>query len=122
MPTATVSDVKEVIETNLSDSDINDSLAVAEELNDEYNDTSSQTTVQTKNIERWAAVVNIRQYKERGVEKDSVGDYSATYEGDELDRAKSQLLNWLRRAGGDTSMANVGIRDSSRHTTKTDIT
>lgn len=128
MPTATASDVTNVITTDLDTSSggpIDDSLDYAQELNQEYNDESNQTTVQTKNIERWAAVLNIKLYKERSVERDSVGDSSMAYEGDELSRARSQLRSWLERAGGDLAMMDAFdtvVRDSSRHTTKTDIT
>lgn len=121
MPEASVADVMEVISTSLSDPEITDSIEVAAELNAEYHDVANQTTTQTKNIERWAAVVNIRQFKEPAVEAESIGRASSDYEGSELQRAKTQLAQWIRRAGGDTDMASTVIRDSSRHVTSTDL-
>ena len=115
MPTATIDDVKEVISTNLAEPDITDSLTYAEEWNESANTPGSQTTSETKNIERWAAVLNIRQHKERSVEEDAGGDSSATYEGDELQRAKSELANWLNIAGEDPTNASSLLRDSNRY-------
>jgi len=120
MPTASISDVTNVISTSLdtnSGGPIDNSLTYAQELNQEFNDESNQTTTQTKNIERWAAIVNIRQHKERSVSQDSVGGASSTFEGDELGRALANLRTWLRRAGGDLDMLDAfdtTIRDSSR--------
>jgi hypothetical protein len=94
MAEATVSDIKEVITTGLSDSDITDSINYAQELNELFYDTTNQTTTETKNIERWGAIINIRQHKERSVEEDSAGDSSATYEGSELKMAKAELSRW----------------------------
>lgn len=115
MPTASKSDVKEVINTNLSDSDIDDSLAYAEGWNDSANSPSNQSTTETKNIERWAAVINIRQYKERSVEEDSVGGASSVFEGDELEKAKAELAKWLSLAGEDPTGASSILQDSNRH-------
>lgn len=112
MATAVVDDVKDVINTNLADSDITNSIEYAQELNELYYDPSSQDTVVTKNIERWGAIVNIRQNKERSVEEDSVGDASAVYEGDELQWAKAQLSKW--EPGN--KLASSLITDSSRYT------
>jgi hypothetical protein len=123
MPTATVSDVKSVINTGLSDSEINESLKYAQELNQEYNDESAQSSVQTKNIERWGAVVNIRQYKERMVTQESTGGSSASYEGNDLQHARTQLRQWVDRAGGDPAMVDhmLGVvRDSNRHVAQTE--
>lgn len=112
MSTATISDVTSVIDTNLSDSDIQDSLDYAEELNELYYSPESQDTVVTKNIERWAAILNIRQHKERSVEEDAVGDASAVYEGNEIERAKSELSKW--EPGN--NIASSLIQDSNRYT------
>lgn len=121
--TASPSDVKSVINTGLSDSDIQESLDYAQELNQEYNDESNQSSVQTKNIERWGAIVNIRQYKERMVTQESTGGSSASYEGNDLQHARTQLRQWLDRAGGDPAMVDhmLGVvRDSNRHVAQTD--
>lgn len=115
MPTATIDDVQSVINTNLSDSDITDSLDYAEEWNSSANTPSQQSTTETKNIERWAAVINIRQHKERGVEEDATADSSAVYEGDELARAQSELSHWLGVAGENPLQASTLLRDSGRY-------
>jgi len=117
MPTAAVSDVKKVISTDLDNSDITDSLENAEEWNSEANTPANQSTTQTKNIEKWAAIVEIRQHKERSVSEDSVGGASSVFEGDELQRAKSELAKWLSLAGEDPTGASSILRDSDRHVT-----
>lgn len=119
MPTATVSDVKEVISTGLDDPDISDSLSYAESWNQRENSPGQQSTAETRDIERWAAILNIRQFKERSVEEDSVGGASSVFEGDELQRAKAQLAQALSAAGEDPTGASSVLRDSSRHVTST---
>lgn len=119
MPTADVDDVKQVISTNLSDSAINDSLAWAETWNNRVNTPAQQSTAETTDIERWAAVVNIRQFKERSVSQDSVGGASSTFEGDELAEAKSQLAQALSDAGEDPLVVSSMIVDSNRHVSST---
>lgn len=118
---ATVSDVTDLISTGLdpaSGGPIDTALEYAKELNQAYNDESDQTAIQTKNIERWGAIVHIRQHFERSVSRDSVGGASSTFEGDELATAKAQLRSWLLQAGGDTEMVNAFdtvSRDSDRN-------
>lgn len=124
MPTADISDVTGLINTNLSDQNIANALQYAQELNQEYNSESNQTNTQTKNIERFAAIAYIRQHLERSVEEDAVGDASAAYEGSELANAKAQLRSWINQAGGDTAMVGALTatqRDDSRHTTSKSI-
>ena len=117
MPTATVSDVTDVIATSLSDSDIQASIDYAAERNADAYDTSNQSTVQTKNIERWLAVINIRESKDPAVEEDSVGDSATVYAGDELAHARSQLSQW--EPG--TTLSSTVVRDTNRHVTSTDM-
>ena len=114
-PTATVSDVDEVYTSDLDDSDITDSLNYAEELNELYNDPSAQDTVETKNIERWGAILNILEYKERPVRDDQAGDSRLAYQGDPLERAKSELSKWDPSG----QMASGLIKDSNRYTGST---
>lgn len=117
MPTATVDDVKDPISTGLDDPEIASALEEATDLNQEYNDESNQSTRQTRKIEKWAAILYIRQFKERSVSEDSVGGASSVFEGDELATARAQLRSWLNRAGGDTAMLaafDTVRRDSSR--------
>lgn len=115
MSTATPADVKQVISTNLSDSQIQDSLDWAADWNSRTNSPSAQTTTQTKDIERWAAIVNIRQFKERSVSEDSVGGASSTFEGDEIERARNQLAQALSDAGENPLATSSILRDANRH-------
>lgn len=122
---ATISDVTDLINTNLDTSTngpIDKALDYAQELNQEYNSESNQTNTQTKNIERWGSIAHIRQHLERGVTEDSVGSSSAVYEGITLADAKSELRGWVERAGGDLAMLDhfsTITRDSDRHVTST---
>lgn len=115
MPTADVSDVKQVIATSLSDSDIQDSLDWAADWNTRTNNPGQQSTAETTDIERWAAVVNIRQFKERSVSEDSVGGSSSVFEGDELELARKQLAGALSDAGENPLKASNLVTDSNRH-------
>lgn len=122
---ATISDFTDRFNTQLDTSSggpIDDALTYADELNQEYNSLSSQTATQTKNIELYAALIHIRTNWERSVETESGGGHSATYEANELAQARSQLRQWLNRAGGDPAMADAlggVIRDSDRYVTHT---
>lgn len=123
---ATISDFTDRFSTNLDPSSggpIDDALTYAQELNQEYNSEANQTATQTKNIELYAALIHIRTNWERSVESESGGGFSATYEADELAQARSQLRQWIQRAGGDTSMADAlggVIRDTQRNIATTD--
>lgn len=116
MPTATVADVKEIIDTALSDADINDALDYAQERNEDVNDVSNQTTTTTKNIERFLAAVHIRETKEPAILQDSVGGSSISYESREIKWLRSQLNEWDPSG----TLARKGIRDTNRHVTSTD--
>ena len=120
MATATVSDVKQVIDTNLSDSEITESIDYASEWNTGENNPSNQSSTQTKWIETWKAVENIREYKEQMPESESGGGFSATYEGSDLEKARTELAKWLRIAGEDPLSGSNVIRDSGRYVTSTD--
>lgn len=115
MSEATPDDVSQVLTTNLDDPEIQDSIDYAEELNELYNNVDSQSTVETKNIERWGAIVNILEYKERAVSSDQAGDSMLTYQGNPLDRAKSELSKWDPSG----EMSSGMITDSNRYTGST---
>lgn len=122
MSTATPADFRTIYESNLSDSEIQESLDYATDLNQEYNSETNQTTTQTKYIEIHGAAVNIRTNKERSVVSESGGGFSATYEANEIQSALADLRRWLDRAGGDEEMADHlsdVIRDTDRHVAQT---
>lgn len=104
MPTATSDDVEDEISTSLSSVEITKSIQSAADLNEEFNTPTNQSTIQTRKIEVWGAIINIRQFKERSVSEDSIGGASSTFEGDELAAAKAQLASWLDAAGEDDAM------------------
>lgn len=115
MPTATADDVTDEISTDLSNEEITESLERAQEWNEAQNTPANQSTTETKNIEIYRAIINIRQHKERSVSEDSIGSSSLSYEGDELGRAKSKLAEWLSIAGENPMAASSLLRDTNRH-------
>lgn len=117
MSTANPDDVRDEITTKLEDPDIQDSLDRAQEWNEAANSPSNQSTTETRNIELYWAIINIRQHKEPAVEEDDIGGSAMVYEGGELERAKSELAKWLSIAGEDPTAASSLLRDSNRYTT-----
>jgi len=82
MPTATVDDVKGVIDTSLSDSEITNFLEDAEfEAEKEIQDYSNVlSTDERTQLEKYLASLFIRQFKEKGVTSQNAGNRSLSYE------------------------------------------
>lgn len=82
MPTATVDDVRGVIDTSLEDSEISNFLTDAEfeaeqEIQDYSNTLSSTERTQ---LEKYLAALFIRSYKEKGATSQNAGNRSISYE------------------------------------------
>lgn len=112
MATATVSDVREVVDTDLSDSDISNALSYAQERNEDVNNAGSQSSTTTKNIERFLAAIHIREALEPSILEDSVGDSSLEYESREIQWLRSQLNEW----DPSNTLAKQILRDTDRYT------
>lgn len=106
-------DVKGVIDTDLSDSDINSKLDDAEFDNQQANDTGAMTTAEIRQLEKYLAALKIVESMDPRARQESVGSWSATYDG--------STVEWLRREvhRRDPSGTLAYQRDSSRHVTST---
>jgi hypothetical protein len=93
MPTATESDVKGVIDTDLSTSEINNYLEDAEfDAEQEIKDYANKlTSTEKTQLEKYLAALYIVTMKDRRAEKSSVGDSSITYEASTVRAIKSKV-------------------------------
>lgn len=93
MPTATPSDVRGVIETDLSDSDINNYLNDAEfEAEQQISNYSSDlTTKEQTQLEKYLAALRIRETKDRAISNTSRETASVSYEGMSLAALKREV-------------------------------
>lgn len=107
------SDVKGVIDTDLSDSDINSKLDDAEFDTEQANDTSAMSTMEIQQLEKYLAALKIVESKDPRARQESVGDWSATYDG--------STVVWLKREVDrrDPSGTLAHQRDTDRHVTST---
>lgn len=112
MPTATTDDVREILDTDLENSDISNALSYAQERNEDVNDVGSQSTTTTKNIERFLAAIHIREALEPSILEDSVGDSQLKYESREIEWLRSQLNEW----DPSKTLAKQILRDTNRYT------
>lgn len=113
MSTATPSDVKGVISTDLSDSDIQNFLDDAKFDNEQANDTSSMSNAQIKQIEKYLAALKIAQSKDRPIDSGSKESASITYGGDTIAWLKTELDK------KDPSGSLAYQRDTDRYVTST---
>lgn len=112
MSTATPSDVKGVIETNLSDSDIQNYLDDASFDVDHHVD-ESLTTAHRTQLEKHLAALKIVQAKEPATESESVGDVTLNYDGSTVEWLKGQVTD-LDPSG---KLAGNVRRDTDRYVT-----
>lgn len=116
MPTATPSDVRGVIDTGLSDSEINNFLADAEfEAKQEINDYSNKlSTTEKTQLEKYLAAYYVVSSKDRRAEESTVGDSSITYE--------ASTVRWLKSQVADRDPTNKlasNLTDDDRHISTT---
>lgn len=114
MSTATPSDVRDVIDTGLSDSDIQPYLDDATALIDATVDTALSTTEQT-HLEKYLAALDIRLSKDRAISEDEIGDSAFTYDGSEIQWLRSKVSQWDPSG----QLASTVVRDTNRHVAST---
>lgn len=93
MPEATPSDVRGIIETDLSDSDIDNFLNDAEfEAEQAINGYSTNlTTEEQTQLEKYLAALRIRETKDRAISNTSRETASVSYEGMELSALRREV-------------------------------
>lgn len=113
MPTASAPDVQGVIDTNLATGDINNFLTDAEfeasQAIDSYS--TALTTAEKTQLEKYLAALHIREWYERAISEDSVGDSSITYEGPSM----AALRRAVDKRDPSGTLASTVIRDSDRN-------
>lgn len=113
MSTATPADVKGVIPTDLSDSDIQNYLDDAQFDNEQANDVSGLSTTEITQIEKYLAALKIAQSKDRPIDQGSEESASVTFGGDMIEWLKDEVD---RR---DPSGSLAYSVDDDRHITST---
>lgn len=114
MSTADPSDVRGVIDTSLSDSEITsfleDSEFEASQAIDDYDTVLS--TAEKRQLEKYLAAMFIRQFKEKGLTSQSGPARSESYEDT---MSLSQLQSAVSTRDPSGTLATSVIRDSSRY-------
>lgn len=114
MSTATPADVKGVIDTSLSDSEIQNFLDDAEfeaqQAIDDYSTT--QSTAEKTQLEKYLAALFVRQFKEKGISSQSGESRSLNYDDT---MSVSQLQSAVDARDPSGTLATNVIRDSSRY-------
>jgi type III secretory pathway component EscV len=118
MPTATVTDVRGVIDTSLDDSAItsflDDAEFEAEQAIDDY-DTVLSTTEQSQ-LEKYLAALFIRRYKEKGLTSQSGESRSLSYENV---MSVSELRVAVDKRDPSGTLADAVVRDTDRYSGST---
>ncbi|WP_135827303.1 hypothetical protein [Halorussus halobius] len=94
MTEASPSDVRALIDTSLSDDDIQTYLDRAEEDNERVNDVEAMDVTQLRRVEELLASIKILSYRERSTRQQSVGNASKTYERGRVGQLRAELSNW----------------------------
>jgi len=118
MPTATVSDVRGVIDTSLDDNAIDAKLAdaefEAEQAIDDYNTVLS--TSEQSQLEKYLAALFIRTSKEKGLTSQSGESRSLSYE-DVMSVSELRVRVDKRDPSG--TLADAVVRDTDRYSGST---
>ena len=113
MAEATISDVREVIDTDLTDADINDILArAARRVDREYNDDDFHDLQHRADFEAVLTALNIAGGRDRRAQSVSSESASVTYEVAEINRLRSRLA---KLDPGDAFGMSLVNRDSDRY-------
>jgi len=115
MPTASPSDVRGVIDTSLSDSEISTKLNDAEYRNEKYNDVSALSSADLKQIEKYLAALLIRETKDRPISQGTEGSGQVSFQGMPT-RTLRARLDEVDPSG---ELAASVIRDDDRHISST---
>lgn len=117
--TASASDVREIIDTSLTDSEIDNRLDEARFWNQKYNDESNQTTEETTRIEAYTAAILIRQDRDRAHDQQSAESRSVSLQGKSLSQLTSQLSALDPSGNIVQAVAFSAVQDTNRHTNTT---
>lgn len=112
------SDVTGVIDTDLSNSEIDNFLDDAEfEAKQAISDYSNALTqTERQQLEKYLAALHIREWYDRAFESASRESASISYEGPSL----SALQRAVDQRDPSGTLASTVLRDTSRHVTQTD--
>lgn len=111
MSEATPDDVRNVIETSLSDAEIQAKLDLAKEDNERVNDTEQMDITQIRRIEELLASIKILSTtRERSTNQQSVGNASKSYEVGQIEQLRAELSQWDPSG----TLGSRVIRDSDR--------
>jgi hypothetical protein len=118
MPTASVSDVRGVIDTSLDDSEITNFLNDAEyEAKQEIGDyDTAYSTTDKKQLEKYLASLLIRTTKEKGLSSQSGANRSMSYEGV---MSVSELRKQVDKRDTSGNLAQGALTDTNRYTGST---
>ena len=118
MPTATVADVRGVINTSLDDSEITNFLEDAEfeasQSIDDYDNTLS--TTEREQLEKYYAALLIRRTKEKGLTSQSGESRSLSYENV---MSVSELRVAVDKRDPSGTLADAVVRDTDRYSGST---
>lgn len=115
MSTATPSDVRSVIATDLSDGDIQTKLDEAEYRNQQANNTDQMDTQQIRYVEQYLAALLIRETLDRAIATADRQSASVEYEG----MSTAALRRSVREYDPSGELGAAVLRDSDRHVTST---
>lgn len=114
MAEATPSDVRAVISTDLSDSEVLSYLDDAQFANEKSNDTGDMTTEHIRQIEKYLAAFLIRSVRDRALASGNKESVSLDYDGSAL----AELRKKIKRLDPSGELAGLR-RDSDRFVTST---
>jgi hypothetical protein len=115
MSTALPAHVRGVIDTDLSDSEIQAKLDDAEYRNEQANDVSALSEATIRQIEKYLAALLIRETKDRPFKQASSSSRSVTYSGSSTRNLRARL-DEVDPSG---ELADSFIRDTDRHVSST---
>jgi len=111
MPTATVDDVRGVIDTSLDDAAVTEKLEDAQYRNEKYNDVTNQTTDDTTQIEKYLAALLIIESKDPRHESTNGASRSVTYESGR----KQDLMARVSQLDPSGQLVPSGIENTNRY-------
>ena len=117
MPEATPSNVRSVIATDLSDTQIQAKLDEAAYDNRQANDVGRMDTEQIRYLEQYLAALKIRATLDRPIASAERQSASVEYEGMSL----AELRKAVRRYDPSGTLASTVLRDGDRHVTSTAV-
>ena len=114
MPTAIVTDVRGVIDSSLSDSEITNFLEDAEfEAGSEIEDYSNALSVDERTqLEKYLTSLFIRQFKEKGATSKSAGNRSLSYEDT---WSVQELRTQVDKRDPSGNLAQIVTKDTDRY-------